>query len=163
LPLTILTSMFLHGGVTHIIGNMLYLWIFGDNVEDSMGHIRFLFFYLLCGISAAFTQIMVSPRSTMPMIGASGAVSGVLGAYLLLYPRAQVMTLLFLGFFIEMVRIPAAILLSIWIIIQVFSGAVSLSTRSLSGGVAWFAHIGGFAMGMVLMPIFKRSYQKSGS
>lgn len=163
LPFTLFTAMFLHGGFAHIIGNMLYLWIFGDNVEDSMGHIRFALFYLLCGAAAAVTQIMISPRSTVPMVGASGAISGVLGAYLLLYPRARILTLLFFGFFVEMVRIPAAVLLSIWIIIQVLSGAFSLSAHSLSGGIAWFAHIGGFVAGMVFIQLFKKSHKKPGT
>ena len=162
LPLTILTSMFLHGGLAHLFGNMIYLWIFGDNVEDAMGHFRFAVFYLLCGLAAAVTQVMVSPSSTVPMIGASGAISGVLGAYLLLYPHARVLTLIFLGFFIETVRVPASILLSFWIIIQFLSGAFSLSTRSLSGGVAWFAHIGGFIMGMLLISSFKKPQRRLG-
>ncbi|MEW5801844.1 MAG: rhomboid family intramembrane serine protease [bacterium] len=159
LPFTLITSMFLHGGLAHLVGNMLYLWIFGDNVEDSMGHVRFAVFYLLCGLAAAFTQIIVAPSSTIPMIGASGAISGVLGAYLLLYPRAKVLTLIFLGFFIETVRIPASLLLSLWIIIQVLSGASSLVAHSLSGGVAWFAHIGGFLMGILLISSFKKPHK----
>lgn len=160
LPLTILTSMFLHGGLAHLFGNMIYLWIFGDNVEDSMGHVRFVVFYLLCGLAAAVTQIMVSPSSTIPMIGASGAISGVLGAYLLLYPHAKVLTLIFLGFFIETVRIPASLLLTFWIIVQFLSGAFSLASRS--GGVAWFAHIGGFIMGILLISSFKKPHKRLG-
>jgi len=160
LPLTILTSMFLHGGLAHLFGNMIYLWIFGDNVEDSMGHVRFVVFYLLCGLAAAVTQVMVSPSSTIPMIGASGAISGVLGAYLLLYPHAKVLTLIFLGFFIETVRIPASLLLTFWIIVQFLSGAFSLT--SSSGGVAWFAHIGGFIMGILLISSFKKPHKRLG-
>lgn len=160
LPSTLFTAMFLHGGVAHIFGNMLYLWIFGDNVEDAMGHIRFIIFYLSCGVVAAITQIIISPHSTVPMIGASGAISGVLGAYLLLYPRAKVLTLVFFGFFLEMIRIPAVVLLSIWIIIQFASGVISLSAHSISGGIAWFAHIGGFLAGMAFISFFKKSNRK---
>jgi membrane associated rhomboid family serine protease len=152
---TILTSMFLHGGLLHIAGNMLYLWIFGDNVEDTLGHSRFLVFYLLAGVAAALGQTLVTPSSTVPMIGASGAVSGVLGAYLLLFPRAAILTLFTFGFFFKFIRIPALIVLGFWIVLQLLNGYVTVSARSLgrgeSGGVAWFAHIGGFLAGMVLL------------
>jgi membrane associated rhomboid family serine protease len=152
---TILTSMFLHGGLLHIGGNMLYLWIFGDNVEDTLGHGRFLVFYLLAGVAAALGQTLVAPSSTVPMIGASGAVSGVLGAYLLLFPRAAILTLFTFGFFFKFIRIPALIVLGFWIVLQLLNGYVTVSARSLgrgeSGGVAWFAHIGGFLAGMVLL------------
>ncbi|MEW6381780.1 MAG: rhomboid family intramembrane serine protease [bacterium] len=162
LPFTIVTSMFLHGGLAHLLGNMLYLWIFGDNVEDAMGHVRFAVFYLLCGTAAAITQVMVSPSSTIPMIGASGAISGVLGAYLLLYPQARVMTLVFFGFLIETVRLPASLLLTFWIVVQFLSGAFSLTSHSISGGVAWFAHIGGFIMGMALIFLFRKRRRRLG-
>jgi membrane associated rhomboid family serine protease len=150
---TILTSMFLHGGWMHIIGNMLYLWIFGDNVEDAMGHARYLAFYLTCGVAAALTQALLDPQSTLPMVGASGAISGVLGAYLLLYPRARVLTLVPLGFFTQVVWLPAAFILLLWFGLQLVS---NLLTRSGAGGVAFGAHIGGFVAGMLLIGLFKR-------
>ena len=157
---TVFTSMFLHGGVFHVGGNMLYLWIFGDNVEDTLGHSRFLVFYLLSGIAAALVQTMVSPASKIPMLGASGAVSGVLGAYLLLFPHARVLTLLIFGFFFRMVHIPAVIVLGFWIIVQFVNGLLTVTisaTRgeSTGGGVAWFAHIGGFVAGMALLFVLR--------
>lgn len=152
--MTVLTSMFLHGGFMHLIGNMLFLWIFGNNVEDAMGHVRFAVFYGLCGIAAALTQGLVDPTSQIPMIGASGAVSGVLGAYVLLHPRAHVVTLLWLGFFVHMLRLPAVLVLGGWIVMQIFNAALSDPTE---GGVAWYAHIGGFAAGMILLLPFKRA------
>jgi membrane associated rhomboid family serine protease len=152
---TIVTSMFLHGGLLHVGGNMLYLWIFGDNVEDTLGHGRFLVFYLLAGVAAAVGQTLVSPRSTVPMIGASGAVSGVLGAYLLLFPRAAILTLFTFGFFFKFIRVPALIVLGFWIVLQLLNGYVTFSAQSQGrgemGGVAWFAHIGGFLAGVVLL------------
>lgn len=152
-PATVLTSMFLHGGFMHLAGNMLFLWIFGDNVEDATGRLRFLAFYLLAGAGAAATQAAMAPHSAIPMIGASGAVSGVLGAYLLLYPRARVLTLVFLGFFITTIRIRAWVLLVVW-----FAGQAlpALTTPPGSPGVAWFAHVGGFLAGVLLIPLFKR-------
>ena len=153
--LTIFTSMFLHGGLLHVGGNMLYLWIFGDNVEDTLGHGRYLVMYLLSGIAAAATQIASSPRSSVPMIGASGAVSGVLGAYLLLFPFAGVQMLVIFGFFIRIVRWPALIVLGFWIVIQALSGILTFSSAAWgggeAGGTAWFAHIGGFLAGMALL------------
>jgi membrane associated rhomboid family serine protease len=152
---TIFTSMFLHGGLLHVGGNMLYLWIFGDNVEDTLGHGRFLAFYLVAGVAAALGQTFVSPASTVPMIGASGAVSGVLGAYLLLFPHATILTLLTVGFFIRVVQVPALIVLGFWIVLQLLNGYVTFSAQAMgrgeSGGVAWFAHIGGFLAGMALL------------
>jgi membrane associated rhomboid family serine protease len=152
---TIVTSMFLHGGLFHVVGNMLYLWIFGNNVEDTLGHGRFLLFYLASGVAAAVGQTLVSPASAIPMIGASGAVSGVLGAYLLLFPYATILTLLTFGFFVRFVHVPAMIVLGFWIVVQLLNGYITFSARSLgrgeSGGVAWFAHIGGFLAGMVLL------------
>lgn len=152
--LTIVTSMFLHGGFLHLAGNMLYLWIFGNNVEDAMGHGRFLVFYLVCGSAAALGQILQDPASQVPMIGASGAISGVLGAYLLLYPHARVLVLLPLGFLAYLVRIPAGWVLGLWFALQLLSSV--LIADQGGGGVAWFAHIGGFIAGLILIPVFKR-------
>jgi len=153
--LTLITAMFLHGGFVHIAGNMLFLWIFGNNIEDAMGSLRFLVFYLLCGLAAAFAQIAVGPNSDVPNIGASGAIAGVLGAYLLLFPRAEVQTLVFLGFFVRLVRLPALLFLGLWFVLQLFSGVAGLGMEAM-GGVAWFAHIGGFIAGIVLINLFRR-------
>lgn len=150
--LTLVTSMFLHGGFMHLLGNMLYLWIFGNNIEDAMGHGRFIVFYLLCGTAAALAQGLPNPDSTIPMIGASGAISGVLGAYLLLYPRARVMVAIPFGFFIHTVYVPAMVVLGLWFLIQIVS---SVNTNPEQGGVAWFAHIGGFVAGLALIPLFR--------
>jgi membrane associated rhomboid family serine protease len=147
--------MFMHGGILHAGGNMLYLWIFGNNVEDTLGHGRFLFFYLLSGVAAAVAQTVMHPHSAIPMIGASGAVSGVLGAYLLLFPYATILTLVTFGFFFRFVHIPAVVVLGFWIVLQFISGYLSASAAAMGrgegGGVAWFAHIGGFLAGMVLL------------
>lgn len=146
------TSMFLHGGWMHFLGNMLYLWVFGDNVEDWLGSLRFLLFYLVCGLLAALLQIAVHPGSPIPMIGASGAISGVLAAYLVLFPRARVLTFVPILFFFYLVRLPALIFLGLWFLLQFFNGAVSLTAGDLSmGGTAWWAHIGGFVAGLVLI------------
>ena len=145
---TVVSSMFLHGGFFHIVGNMLYLWIFGNNVEDTLGHGRYAFFYVACGAAAAATQVLVDTDSRVPMIGASGAVSGVLGAYLLLFPNAHVVTLVMFGFFWRILRVPAMMVLGFWIIVQVLNG---LGSFGAGGGVAWFAHIGGFFAGMGLL------------
>ena len=150
--LTIFTSMFMHGGLFHIGGNMLYLWIFGNNVEDTLGHIRYLIFYLLSGIAAALAQTVVGPSSLVPMVGASGAISGVLGAYLVLFPGAHVTTLIILGFFFRVVQIPAMVVLGFWIVLQVLNG---LGSFGASGGVAFFAHIGGFVAGMGLLFVLR--------
>jgi len=150
--LTIFTSMFLHGGFLHLAGNMLYLWIFGNNVEDAMGHVRFLVFYLLCGVAAVYAQALPNPESIVPMIGASGAISGVLGAYFLLFPHASVLTLVIFGFFWRVVRIPAIVVLGFWMIVQILNG---LGSFGAGGGVAWFAHIGGFFAGMGLILLFR--------
>jgi membrane associated rhomboid family serine protease len=149
----VLFSMFLHGGFAHIIGNMLYLWIFGDNVEDRLGHFKYLVFYLACGWVATYAHIWASPGSRLPSIGASGAIAGVLGAYITLYPHAHVVTLLPLGFFTQLVKIPAIFFLGFWFLQQFLMGAMSLGvqTAAESGGVAWWAHIGGFAAGVVLV------------
>ena len=150
---SVLTSMFLHGGLLHIGGNMLYLWIFGNNVEDAMGHGRFLVFYVLCGVAAAMAQALLDPASEVPMIGASGAIAGVLGAYLVLHPRANVRVLFIFGLFVRVVAVPAALVLGLWFVMQIASGAMSASG---SGGIAFWAHVGGFVAGMVLVPLFKR-------
>jgi membrane associated rhomboid family serine protease len=148
---TLLTSMFLHGSWMHLIGNMLYLWVFGNNIEDVMGHAKYVVFYVTCGILAAFSHALTDPSSTIPMVGASGAISGVLGAYLLLFPRAHVLVLMpGLG----MTQVAAGIVLGMWFVLQLLSGGMSLS--STGGGVAFFAHIGGFVAGMALIGIFKR-------
>jgi membrane associated rhomboid family serine protease len=147
------SSMFLHGGWMHLLGNMLFLWIYGDNVEDAMGHGRFLAFYLLCGIAAIAAQALSDPHSPYPIIGASGAISGVLGAYLLLFPRARVLTLVLLPFFFTTVRMPAVLLLLLWFAVQLVSG---LSGHDAGMGVAFRAHIGGFLTGMLLVRLFKR-------
>ncbi|MEW6684688.1 MAG: rhomboid family intramembrane serine protease [Candidatus Edwardsbacteria bacterium] len=152
----ILTAMFLHGGFMHLFGNMLYLWIFGDNVEDVMGHFRFLIFYLLCGFIASFTHIISAINSAIPSIGASGAIAGVLGAYFLLYPKARILTLIPLGFFLRIVRLPAIIVLGMWIVIQLFYGFLTLPGAAKTGGIAWFAHIGGFFAGLLLVKIFQK-------
>ncbi|MET0668182.1 MAG: rhomboid family intramembrane serine protease [Methyloceanibacter sp.] len=150
---TVLTSMFMHGGFMHLGLNMLFLWIFGDNVEDSMGHARYLVFYLLCGVAAAVAQGAINPASTIPMVGASGAISGVLGAYMLLHPHATVRTLIFIGLFVTIVHVPALFVLGIWFLMQIVSGMLPSSGE---GGVAFFAHIGGFVAGMALVPFFKK-------
>jgi membrane associated rhomboid family serine protease len=152
-PLTVVTSMFMHGGLLHLGGNMLFLWIFGDNVEESMGRPRYLVFYLGCGAIAALAQAWVDPTSTIPMVGASGAISGVLGAYILLHPYATVRTLVILGFFITIVHVPAMIVLGLWFVMQ-FLSAAAMPTGE--GGVAFWAHVGGFVAGMVLVLPFKR-------
>jgi membrane associated rhomboid family serine protease len=150
---TVFTSMFMHGGWMHLGFNMLFLWIFGDNIEDSMGHGRYLVFYLLCGVAAALAQALVNPGSTIPMVGASGAISGVLGAYLLLHPHATVRTVIFLGVFATMMHLPALIVLGLWFLLQLASAAFSNSGEP---GVAFWAHIGGFVAGMALVPVFKK-------
>jgi membrane associated rhomboid family serine protease len=152
---TIFTSMFLHGGWMHILGNMLYLWIFGRNVEDSVGHFKFILFYLLCGVAAAAAQVAIAPDSTVPMIGASGAISGVLGAYLLLFPRARVLVLFPIWIFWRVFYVPALLLLVFWFGMQLLSGLAVLSV-DINGGVAFWAHVGGFIAGMLLIPIFKK-------
>jgi membrane associated rhomboid family serine protease len=150
---TPLSSMFLHGGWFHLIGNMWFLWVFGNNVEDSMGRVRFVAFYLLCGLGAAAVQTMLNPASPIPMVGASGAISGVMGAYVLLYPRVQVHMLVVLFVFITRVAVPAYFMLGYWFLIQLVGGAGSFGSES--GGVAFWAHVGGFVAGAALVPVFK--------
>ncbi|HEX7706569.1 MAG TPA: rhomboid family intramembrane serine protease [Thermoanaerobaculia bacterium] len=153
---TIMVSMFLHGSLMHIGSNMLYLWIFGDNIEDRLGHFRYLLFYLLCGVGATIAHAYFSPASRIPAIGASGAIAGVLGAYLILFPRAKVMTLIPIIFIITIREIPAIFILGIWFVLQLFSGVGSLGVTDAQdmGGVAYFAHIGGFVLGMILIAPF---------
>jgi membrane associated rhomboid family serine protease len=159
--MTVFSSMFMHGSLLHLGTNMLYLWIFGNNIEDKLGYVRFIIFYLLCGVTAAYSHALADPVSIIPMIGASGAVSGVLGAYLLLFPFAKVHTLIFLGFFIQVVRLPALVIIGFWIVIQFINGIVSSGAND-HGGVAWFAHIGGFIVGLLVIKFFlltkKRRY-----
>jgi membrane associated rhomboid family serine protease len=150
---TVLTSMFMHGGWLHLALNMLFLWIFGDNVEDSMGHVRYLVFYLACGIAAAMAQALMNPDSAIPMVGASGAISGVLGAYVLLHPHATVRVLIFIGVFATIANVPALIVLGLWFLTQIASAAFS---QAGGPGVAFWAHVGGFVAGMVLVPVFKK-------
>lgn len=152
--LSVITSMFMHGNFMHLIGNMLYLWIFGNNVEDVLGKVHFIIFYILAGIAAVALHTALDPNSEVPLIGASGAIAGILGAYLAVYPRAQIKTLIFLGFFIQMVRIPAMILLIFWFVLQFINGLPSLGSGG--GGVAWFAHVGGFAFGWLYFKLTRR-------
>jgi membrane associated rhomboid family serine protease len=151
---TVVTSMFLHDGWLHLIGNMLYLWIFGDNVEDRLGHLGYLIFYLACGTAAALGQVAVNADSVIPMIGASGAIAGVMGAYFVLYPHSRVLTVVFLVFFLDMIEIPAIFFLGIWFVKELFSGVGSLGTRA-NGGVAVWAHVVGFAFGAFVGVFFR--------
>ena len=153
--LTVGTSMFMHGSFFHLFGNMLYLWIFGNNIEDYLGNFSFITFYLLSGLFAALTQILISPYSQVPMIGASGAVAGVLGAYFILFPKSRIATLIFFGFFIRLIKMPALFVLGLWIIFQLFYGLSNLSLQGANAGVAWFAHIGGFVGGIILIKLLK--------
>nr|WP_199316654.1 rhomboid family intramembrane serine protease [Chroococcidiopsis sp. [FACHB-1243]] len=156
--MTLISSQFLHGGFLHIAGNMLFLWIFGNNVEDRLGHVKFLIFYLTCGVLAALSQWFFSPNSTIPSLGASGAIAGVMGAYILRYPQARVLTLVFLGFFVTTLQIPAIFFLGLWFVQQALYGIASLQVPSNigmeSGGVAYWAHAGGFVFGAILAPMF---------
>jgi membrane associated rhomboid family serine protease len=151
---TIITSMFLHGSWMHLLGNMWFLWLFGNNVEDSMTRPRYLLFYLLCGMAAAFAQVFAEPDSPVPMVGASGAISGVMGAYLVLYPRVRVFTAVFLGFFLTTIALPAWVMLVYWAVIQIFGGLSRVGGEG--GGVAFWAHVGGFVAGVVLVKLFAR-------
>ncbi len=151
--LTVLTSMFLHGGWFHLLGNMWFLWVFGNNVEDSMGKVRFLLFYLATGAAAAAAQAAVNPSSAIPMVGASGAISGVMGAYIILYPKVRVHMIVFLGIFITRIAVPAVAMLGYWFLLQLVGGIPTL--QSESGGVAFWAHAGGFVAGMVFVLMFR--------
>jgi len=153
--LTLFSSMFIHGGLLHILGNMLYLWIFGDNVEALVGHARFFVFYILCGLIAALSHVMIEPNSTIPMVGASGAISGVLGAYFIRFPRAKVHLLFIFFFIIRIIRVSAIWVLGFWFLFQVLNGLNAM--QSQGGGVAWFAHIGGFLAGLILVFFFEKS------
>lgn len=150
------TSMFMHGGWLHLLGNMLFLYIFGDNVEDRFGHFRYCIFFLLAGLAAAFTQIYVNPASEAPMVGASGAIAGVLGAYVFMFPKARITTVIPIFIFIKIIDLPAYLFLGIWFIMQLISGVMALGIGADAGGVAWWAHIGGFAAGVVAIPIFRK-------
>jgi membrane associated rhomboid family serine protease len=156
-PVTVFTSMFLHGGFAHLLGNMLFLWIFGDNVEDNMGHGRYLAFYLLCGVLAGLAQVAVDPLSPLPGIGASGAISGVLGAYLVLYPHAVVSLVVPLFLLFPVIDVPAVVMIGVWFLTQFTNGLVALTLQTAqTGGVAWWAHIGGFVAGLALVLVFRR-------
>jgi rhomboid family protein len=144
---SVVTSMFLHGGWLHFLGNMLYLWIFGDNVEDRLGHGRYLIFYLLCGAAAALGQTALQPYSPLPMVGASGAIAGIMGAYFVLFPHSRVITAVFIVFFFDLIEVPAIFFLGIWFVMQFFSGVGSLGSEAAEGGVAFWAHVAGFAVG----------------
>jgi membrane associated rhomboid family serine protease len=155
---TVLTSMFMHGGLFHILSNMWFLFVFGDNVEDAFGHFGYLIIYLIAGVCGAMLQILMSPHSSVPMVGASGAISGVLGAYLIFYPRARILTLVPIFFFIRFMNIPAFIFLGLWFAMQLLSG---LATPHGGGGVAFFAHIGGFSFGLVVA-LIARMFRRRG-
>ena len=146
----IFSSLFLHGGWLHLLGNMLYLWIFGNNIEDRLGRPFFLAFYLLGGVVAGLTQVAIAPDSTVPLIGASGAIAATLGAYLVLYPRARILSLVFLGFFYQLIEVPAILVLGFWFVLQLIDGVASLGATNAQGGVAFFAHIGGFVAGALV-------------
>lgn len=152
--ITLVTSMFLHGGLLHLAGNMLYLWIFGNNIEDTLGHVRFILFYLLSGIVAALVHALIFSNSLVPMVGASGAISGILGAYVILYPRKRIVVLIWLLIFIKFVRVPAVIVLGIWFLLQINGGFANLTGEDQ--GIAFFAHIGGFVAGIGLLMLMRR-------
>jgi len=159
--LPIFTSLFLHGGWVHLLGNMLYLWVFADNIEDRLGHFKFPIFYLLCGFGASLAHIFANPTSSVPSIGASGAIAGVLGAYFILYPKSRVITLVPIFFFLQIVELPAFIFLGIWFVMQFFNGVLTLGLGTgQTGGIAWWAHIGGFLSGIFLILLLKgKKYQ----
>ncbi len=155
---TPLTSMFLHGGFLHLIGNMWFLYLFGDNIEDNFGRVRFIIFYLACGGAAAAMQVAIDPHAEIPMVGASGAIAGVLGAYMTLYPRARVVTLVPIFIFLQFIELPAVFFIAVWFLWQLLSGLTSLGMASLNqGGVAFFAHVGGFVAGLALVWLFRRT------
>ena len=154
----IFTSMFLHGGWLHVLGNMWFLYIFGDNVEDRVGHVGYVFFYLLCGVGAALSQTLLFPTSSVPMVGASGAIAGVLGAYFLLFPHSRVLTIVPIFFFLQLMEIPAVVFLIFWFVLQFLQG--SMAGAGHGGGVAWWAHIGGFLIGMALIFVFKKREER---
>ncbi|MBA2756944.1 MAG: rhomboid family intramembrane serine protease [Chloroflexi bacterium] len=153
---TLVTHQFLHGGWLHLLGNLLYLWIFGNNIEDRLGRLRFLTFYLLGGLVAGLTQVAISPGSDIPTIGASGAIAATLGAYLVVFPRARITSLVFLGFFYQLINVPAVIVLAFWFVLQLIDGLASLGVTDVTGGVAFFAHIGGFIFGAGVALLLRR-------
>ncbi len=155
IPLTIFSAMFMHGGWLHLLSNMLYLWIFGDNIEDKLGHIRYLIFYIMCGITATLVHGFININSRIPTLGASGAIAGVLGAYMFLFPKARIKTFIFLGIFFQIIHIPAVIILGYWILIQILSVYAEYGSKT-GAGIAWFAHIGGFIAGLVLIVVMKK-------
>ena len=162
-PAALLTSMFLHGGWMHLIGNMWFLWIFGDNIEDILGRWKYLLFYLACGVAAALVHVVTNPYSRVPTVGASGAIAGVMGAYMLKFPHSRVLTLVFIFVFFTTIEVPAILLLGYWVLIQFFSGAASIGySQASQGGVAFWAHVGGFAAGMLLIKILptKQPYRR---
>jgi membrane associated rhomboid family serine protease len=150
---TVFSSMFIHGGFMHFIGNMVFLWVFGDDIEDKLGHVKYLLFYLSCGVAAAWTHVALDMNSQVPTVGASGAIAGVLGAYLLLYPYSRIRTLV-VFFFITVIRLPAVVILGFWFVMQLFSGIGSLAPGTQSGGVAYWAHVGGFVAGVILIALY---------
>jgi membrane associated rhomboid family serine protease len=156
----LVTSMFLHGGWAHLGFNMLYLWVFGDNVEDAMGHLGFLIFYLTTGVAAALVHVAVHPESTVPLVGASGAIAGVLGAYVVLYPGARILSLVFVFFFVRLVELPALLVLGVWFVLQVVEGLAALSAPGVTT-VAWWAHVGGFVAGVALVRVFVRRRRRT--
>ena len=160
--LTTVTSMFLHGGWLHFLGNMLYLWIFGDNVEDQLGHARFVLFYLICGVVAGLAHVFMNPGSTVPTIGASGAIAGVMGAYFVLYPHSRILALLPLFVFWEVIEVPAIFFLGLWFVMQFFSGvgSIAMGARVASGGVAFWAHVAGFLAGMATVFLLRRTSRR---
>jgi membrane associated rhomboid family serine protease len=159
---TVFTAMFMHGSILHLGGNMLFLWIFGNNVEDSMGRIKFVLFYLLGGIAATALQIAVDPGSEVPNLGASGAIAGVLGGYLILFPRARVVTVIFIVFFFTIVELPALLILGFWFVQQILFGYFDLNSAGEEGGVAYFAHVGGFAFGLLAIKLFADERKRRG-
>ncbi len=159
---TVFTAMFMHGSILHLGGNMLFLWIFGNNIEDSMGPVKFVLFYLLGGLAATALQVVVDPASEIPNLGASGAVAGVLGGYLLLFPRARVITVIFIVFFFTIVELPALLILGFWFVQQILFGYFDLNSAGEEGGVAYFAHIGGFVFGLVAIKLFADERKRRG-
>lgn len=159
-PTSLITSMFLHGGWFHLIGNMWFLWVFGSHLEDALGSAKFLIFYLICGIVSAVVQLMMNLGSPVPTIGASGAIAGVMGAFVILYPRVRIVTLIFIVVFITTIELPAAFMLLYWFAIQLISGLSTVSSFTDQGGVAWFAHVGGFLAGILLVRIFLGSRRR---
>ena len=150
-----ISSIFLHGGFIHLIGNMWFLWIFGDNIEDKLGHFKYLGFYILCGIIASSVHVFFNSQSEIPCIGASGAIAAVLGAYMITFPRARVITIVPIFFFLQIIELPAVVVLGFWLFIQFFSGAVSITASTSGGGVAWWAHVGGFVSGIIIFYIIR--------